>query len=76
MKLIDWRKSQGKTQVEMAELLGTDQSRISRYEIGDEIPNRRMMLTIWSATGGQVTSNDFYDPPADAAISAGSPAEP
>ena len=65
MKLIDWRKKEGKTQGWVASELGTDQSYISRIERSQDpiIPGPELMERIFRLTNGEVEPNDFYDVP-------------
>lgn len=63
MKLLEWRLRNGKTQIWVAQYLGTSQSTVSRYESGEQIPSAKEMPKVFAMTGGAVTANDFYDLP-------------
>ena len=55
----------GKTQGELAELLGCSQPYISQIERAIEpiIPGPALMISIFDVTGGAVQPNDFYTLP-------------
>lgn len=65
MRLAKWREEQDLSQAALAELLGCDQSYISRIEraVSPQIPSRGWMLKIHNVTHGVVSPNDFYDLP-------------
>lgn len=73
MQLRDWRLQQGLSQAEAGwRLGGIHQRQISRYETGANMPGRRQMALILAGTNGQVTANDFHEPPvAGAAVQDG-----
>ncbi len=60
MKLVDWRKVNGMTQMETGRLLGVSQAAVARYEQGERVPAARVMLRIGAITNGHVEPNDFY----------------
>lgn len=66
MRLAIWRKLEGKTQADLADLLGCSQSYISQIErtAGALVPGPAIMIEIYRLTDGQVEPNDFYDLPA------------
>ncbi|HJO65279.1 MAG TPA: helix-turn-helix transcriptional regulator [Sphingomonas sanguinis] len=65
MKLVEWRKKEGKTQGWVASELGVDQSYISRIERSQDpiVPGPELMERIYCLTNGEVEPNDFYDVP-------------
>lgn len=70
MRLAIWRKNAGKTQADLAELLGCSQSYISQIErtTGALVPGPAIMIEIYRLTDGAVQPNDFYDLPALSAV--------
>lgn len=52
--LAEWRAKQGKTQKEVAELLGVSQASVADWELGKKTPKATHMLAIERATGGAV----------------------
>jgi transcriptional regulator with XRE-family HTH domain len=65
MRLVEWRRQEGLSQVELADRLGCDQSYVSLIERGEpeRMPRRDMMVKIYRVTRGAVAPNDFYDLP-------------
>ncbi|MGF7151305.1 DNA-binding XRE family transcriptional regulator [Sphingomonas zeicaulis] len=61
MKLADWRRGEGLTQQELADLLGVVIATVSRYETGDRIPEAETMRRIFWLSRHQVAPNDFYE---------------
>ena len=59
MKLKEYRKSQGLTQPEFAEMIGRKASAVSRYENG-RTPEPDTIKEIAKITQGAVTPNDFH----------------
>lgn len=62
MRLAEWRKQQGYSQQQLADLLGIAQPQISRFERAHdpELPKPSTVVRIWSVTKGAVAPNDFY----------------
>lgn len=60
MTLIEWRKSQGLTQQDLADALDVTQSAVSQWEHGDSLPSGRLAAAIVELTQGQVSLNDLY----------------
>lgn len=67
MKLSDWRKREGLTQVQVAEKIGRTHPTVSRIEAGEHRPDWATLEAITALTGGEVTPNDFIDLPQDSA---------
>lgn len=65
MRLAIWRKNAGKTQADVAAVLGCSQSYVSQIERTADplVPGPAIMIEIYVMTGGQVQPNDFYDLP-------------
>ena len=64
MRLVEWRKSEGLTQDELADLFGCTQPVISALErTGNSVPRPDLMLKIYRKTFGAVSPNDFYNLP-------------
>lgn len=65
MRLAEWRKAEGLSQEELAEMLGVTQPTISAVERWpvNSIPGRELMIAIYRVTNGIVTPNDFYNLP-------------
>jgi transcriptional regulator with XRE-family HTH domain len=59
MKLKEYRKLQGKTQLEMSRVFDLTPNRYSDLERGFDTPNWTTMKRVYKATGGLVTPNDF-----------------
>ncbi len=62
MKLIEYRRSRGLTQPELAEMIGCKTSAVSRYENG-RTPEPVTIKRIAAVTQGAVTPNDFHGVP-------------
>jgi transcriptional regulator with XRE-family HTH domain len=60
MKLRAWMKERGKTQADLAEVIGRDKTRANRICNG-AIPNEDEMPLIVAWTHRLVQPNDFYD---------------
>lgn len=62
MRLADWRKDEGLTQGEVAELTRVTQPTISAIEReeGNLVPGFRLMIRIMLLTRFKVLPNDFY----------------
>lgn len=77
MRLAQWRKANGFTQVQLAEQLGVSQPYISMIERWPSIaaPTRDIMLKIIALTDGLVLPNDFF-PIADVLAEARAAARP
>ena len=60
MKLIEYRKKEQMTQIDLAEALGVAQSNIVYWENGERIPRAEAMQKIVAYTNGEVQPNDFY----------------
>jgi transcriptional regulator with XRE-family HTH domain len=66
-KLKQARKAQELSVPKLAEKLGVMQSTIWRIENGGQIPSRDLMLKITEFSGGEITPNDFFSLPQQAA---------
>lgn len=56
-KLIDKRIKQGMTQTQLAELVGTKQTAISRFESGTYNPSMSFLFKVADALGTKLTVN-------------------
>lgn len=54
-KLIEYRRKEGITQVELARRMGTKQSAISRFESGTENPTLDFLRRLAEAIGAKIT---------------------
>ena len=62
MDLKTWRKKEGLTQRELADLTGLSDVTICRYESRERKPTEEsVIMRLYEVTKGQVTPNDFYD---------------
>lgn len=61
MKLIEWRKLQRLTQVELANELEVSQTNIATWENERSVPSPKLMRRIIELTKGAVMPNDFYN---------------
>ena len=61
MKLANWLNSQGKTQSELAELLGVTQGRVSQLASGGA-PSLELAVKIEKLSRGKVRAEDLTDP--------------
>lgn len=61
MKLAEYRKIHGLTQVQFGALIGVTGLTISRYELGATRPDMSMMEIIAMATKMEVLPNDWTD---------------
>lgn len=61
MKLKEWRLSKGKTQKELAEILGANQGMVQKWENNIVKPTNEFMLKIVNLTDKEVQPNDFYE---------------
>lgn len=61
-KLLDLRKAQGLTQVQMAERLGVSQSCLSDWELGRKRPGLKLGTHIAKATKGKVPVASWFQP--------------
>lgn len=70
MRLAIWRKKAGKTQADLADVLGCSQSYISQIERADNplVPGPAFMIEIYRLSDGEVQPNDFYDLPVLTAV--------
>ena len=59
MKLRDWIKRHGLTQVEVGLRLGMPQGQVSELVNQKTWPTRETFQKIWKLTKGHVTPNDF-----------------
>ena len=67
MKLADWLKVNGVTQVEFAKRIGVTSGFVSQMCAGVSRPGLDRIEAIHKATSGEVTATDFLDLPASAA---------
>lgn len=63
MKLAQWRRASGKSQLQVAEAIGSTAASIARYEAGTRIPEAGAMRALYLLTHGAVRPDDFYDLP-------------
>jgi transcriptional regulator with XRE-family HTH domain len=61
MKLAHYMNRHRLTDAAIAERSGVPLGSVGYYRRGERIPRPRHMLAIYSATGGAVTADDFYD---------------
>ena len=61
MKLTNYLSLNDIKQNEFAENIGEKPARINKYCLGVRIPRPDVMKSIFEATDGQVTPNDFYN---------------
>lgn len=61
MKLKEWRLKKGKTQKELAEILGANQGMVQKWENNIVKPTNEFMLKIVNLTNKEVQPNDFYE---------------
>lgn len=61
MRLAEWRKGEGKTQVWLADKLGVTQSYVSTIEraTDNELPSKLVLIRIAMLTRFKVLPNDF-----------------
>ena len=59
MQLHEYREKTGKTQSEIAEVLGCAVSTVCRYETGTRLPSLRVIRKIKAMTDGQVAEDDW-----------------
>jgi hypothetical protein len=72
MRLEAYLKREKLTLSAFARQIGTKHARtVERHAKGYSIPSREMMARITTATGGEVTANDFFAPIQSEAMSAG-----
>lgn len=60
MQLKEWIKKSGKTQQDVADVLGVAQGLVSSWCNGERLPRPENMAKIVELTGGEVQPNDFY----------------
>ena len=60
-KLKNWRRSEGLTQAQAAEVIGVVRRTWHQWEQGSIVPGPAHMIEIVRITGGAVQPNDFYD---------------
>lgn len=65
LKLAEWRKQNGMSQVDLAEAIGCTQPYVSQIERAQRpvMPSPPVMERIFVVTEGAVEPNDFYDLP-------------
>lgn len=63
LKLGDWRRRRGLTQLQLSDALATTLSSVCRYENGTRIPEPEMMRKIYVFTEGSISPDNFYDLP-------------
>lgn len=64
MRLDEYLKARGLTHRNFADLVGCEQPTISRFVARTRIPSAALMQRIMAVTNGEVTADDFFDPPA------------
>lgn len=62
MRLEDWREQQKLSVAQLGRLIGTAGVSAGRYCRG-RVPDPKIVIAIYRATGGQVMPNDLYDLP-------------
>lgn len=63
--LRTWRRERGLTIEQMAERLGVSVGSLSRIERGEQWPDREFFERMIVETAGEITANDFCQPPDD-----------
>lgn len=63
MTLDDWLTRTGTKEEAFAAQIGVSQATVNRYRRGRRVPRPIPMARIATATGGQVTPNDFHGVP-------------
>lgn len=63
-KLRNWRRQQGLSQQQAAELLGVARRTWHQWEQAAIVPGPANMIELVQLTGGAVQPNDFYELPA------------
>jgi transcriptional regulator with XRE-family HTH domain len=61
MDLQTYISLKGMSQEQFAQRIGVKQKSVSRYAAGERVPHPKIMSDIYSATGGAVEPNDFYE---------------
>jgi hypothetical protein len=67
MTLRDWLDREDVRPTQFATAIGRTPEAVRRYIAGDRIPDKDTMPLIATATGGEVTPNDFFGIPASVA---------
>lgn len=62
-----WRKENGITQADLAEMLGIGLWMVNAIETGRRVPSFALVEKIVSTTGGAIQPNDLFETKADAA---------
>jgi transcriptional regulator with XRE-family HTH domain len=64
MALREWRERNGKSQQDVARLVGAANATVvSRWERGVHLPRKDEMVRLYVLTRGEVPPNSFYDLP-------------
>jgi transcriptional regulator with XRE-family HTH domain len=64
MALREWRERNGKSQQDVARLVGAANATVvSRWERGVHLPRKDEMVRLYVVTRGEVPPNSFYDLP-------------
>jgi|TARA_R100000008_G_scaffold67408_1_gene44459 transcriptional regulator with XRE-family HTH domain len=63
MDLQSYMATKGLSEKQFAQRIGVKQGTVSRYATRDRVPHPKIMADIYSATGGAVEPNDFYELP-------------
>ena len=65
MTLADFLTSRDLSLTAFAAQIGVSTETVRRYRDGTRIPEKEIMTTIFTATDGAVSANDFYGQPSD-----------
>lgn len=61
-KLTVLRKSRGLSLTDVAEVVGTDRTNLSRIERGQQLPNRTIARALYRLYDGAISLGEIYDP--------------
>lgn len=60
MNLEAYLSETGQSAAAFARKIGADPANVSRWKDDNRMPSKEWMITIFDATDGKVTPNDFY----------------
>ena len=66
MKLAEYLRAHELSDAAFARLIGVERQAVGRYKSGERFPEREILVSIFKATNGAVTANDFADLPTQA----------
>lgn len=61
-KLTQMRKSRGLSLKDLADVVGTDRTNLSRVERGLQIPSRQLARALYKFYDGAIELGEIYDP--------------